>query len=93
MGRQTHTIVTERRSRATLHLVDPRDVSPSPLANADAFDVEAFSRRVAEAEQAVRSRVPEIHPFDLRTILHSMLMPIERRVFFLKRRRDGGWGF
>lgn len=82
--------VTERRPCATLNHVAAPD-EPDPVDHA--FDVDEFSRRVAEAEQRVRLRVPEIHPFDLHTILHAMLMPLERRAFFLRRRKDGGYEF
>lgn len=64
-----------------------------PSAQTKVFDVEAFSRRVLEAERRVSERLPDLHPFDLHTIVHSLLMPLERRVMFLKRRSDGGYGF
>lgn len=71
----------------------PKPGPPPVPPAAEPFDVEAFSRRVQETEAKLRPLVPDIHPFDLHTIVHSLLMPLERRVFFLKRLPNGGYRF
>jgi hypothetical protein len=57
------------------------------------WDPEAFAARVAAKMAELQPKHPDIHPFDLHTIVHAMLLPFDRRSFFLRRRPDGGYEF
>ena len=53
---------------------------------------EDLARRIKEAQLRLQPLVPDVGPDDLFMIIHSLLVPITEKTFFLRMRPDGRYG-